>query len=196
MRRSPSSVSRHGPPTAAGLPCGPPWTKSTRGGGSVVHMRKNPTAQPSAQRKGNDAQHHHQFFLDCWVPGSGPNQRTTAPAFEGPCVHIDQTVADRRARHKDFARRLDSLDGESDAQGQFALKSVPPQQLHTHGNAPGLRHAGTVAYCRSVSKSAGMKLVAVADSTTVTASTEQVDTKESSGSTTIGESMVEHMPNR
>ena len=87
---------------------------------------------------------------------------------------------------------------ESDAQGQFAFASVPPGNYALTANAPGLSATGTVAaIAGSVSEvSLEMKLVAVADSTTVTASTDQVDTKESSGSTTIGESMVEHIPNR
>ena len=90
------------------------------------------------------------------------------------------------------------FEGESDAQGQFAFASVPAGNYALTANAPGLSAIGTVAVnAGSVSAvSLEMKLVAVADSTTVTASTDQVDTKESSGSATIGEAMVEHMPNR
>jgi hypothetical protein len=90
------------------------------------------------------------------------------------------------------------FEGESDAQGQFAFASVPAGNYALTANAPGLSSLGTVAVnAGSVSAvSLEMKLVAVADSTTVTASTDQVDTKESSGSATIGEAMVEHMPNR
>jgi len=90
------------------------------------------------------------------------------------------------------------FEGESDAQGQFAFASAAPGNYTLTANAPGLNASGTVGVIAgSVSEvSLEMKLVAVADSTTVTASTDQVDTKESSGSTTIGESMVEHIPNR
>jgi hypothetical protein len=90
------------------------------------------------------------------------------------------------------------FEGESDALGQFAFTSVPPGNHTLTANAPGLSATRAVAVIAgSVSAvSLEMKLVAVADSTTVTASTDHVDTKESSGSTTVGESTVEHMPNR
>jgi len=97
-----------------------------------------------------------------------------------------------------------SLDGsshfeaESDAQGQFAFGSVPPGNYTVTANAPGLVASATVAVIAGSASQAPleMKVAAVAESATVTATTEQVDTKESSGSTTIGESLVEHMPNQ
>lgn len=90
------------------------------------------------------------------------------------------------------------FEGESDAQGQFAFTSVPPGNYTLTAKAPGLSATQTVAVnAGSVSAvSLELKLAAVADSTTVTASSDQVDTKESSGSNTIGESTVEHLPNR
>jgi len=97
-----------------------------------------------------------------------------------------------------------SLDGsshfeaESDAQGQFAFGSVPPGNYTVTANAPGLVASATVAVIAGSASQAPleMKVAAVAESATVTATTEQVDTKESSGRTTIGESLVEHMPNQ
>jgi outer membrane receptor protein involved in Fe transport len=90
------------------------------------------------------------------------------------------------------------FEGESDAQGQFAFASVPPGNYTLTANAPGLSATQTVIVnAGSVSAvSLETKLVAVTESTTVTASSDQVDTKESSGTTTIGESTVDHMPNR
>jgi outer membrane receptor protein involved in Fe transport len=97
-----------------------------------------------------------------------------------------------------------SLDGsshfeaESDAQGQFVFTSVPVGNYTLTANTDGLSATqAVVVSAGSVSDvSLEMKLVAVADSTTVTASTDLVDTKEALGNTTINQSTIEHVPNR
>jgi hypothetical protein len=97
-----------------------------------------------------------------------------------------------------------SLDGPShlevvsDNEGKFAFNAVSSGSYTVTGHAPGLSATeATVVSAGAVSELAlEMKLKAVVESATVTASTDQVDTKEASGSTTIGETTVEHMPNR
>jgi len=90
------------------------------------------------------------------------------------------------------------LQTESDLEGKFAFDAVTPGSYTITADAPGLAATQEIEVrAGSVSKlELEVKLQAVTESTTVTASTEQVDTKESSGITTVGESMVEHMPNR
>jgi hypothetical protein len=90
------------------------------------------------------------------------------------------------------------LEEESDGEGQFAFTSVPAGAYTLRAEAPGLAATQTVAVAAgNVSEVLlEMRLVMVADSTTVSANTDQVETKQSSGTNTIGESAVERMPNR
>jgi hypothetical protein len=90
------------------------------------------------------------------------------------------------------------FEGESDSQGKFAFKSVPPGNHTLTANGPGLSATRTVAVIsgRVSAVSLEMKLMAVANSTTVIASKSNEGASESSGSTTISESTVEQMPNR
>lgn len=96
-----------------------------------------------------------------------------------------------------------SLDGptnlavQSDDQGNFSFDSVLPGDYAVSAEAPGM--AGTqniVVQAGGVSEvSLEMKLVLLADSTTVTATTDDVDPREASGTNHIGQSTVENMPN-
>ena len=89
------------------------------------------------------------------------------------------------------------LEAESDGQGTFVFNSVPVGSYTLTAEAPGLTATQNVDV-RSASVSQldlEMKVQVVAESTTVTASAETVDTKEPSGTSTVGESAVEHMPN-
>ncbi len=90
------------------------------------------------------------------------------------------------------------LEAESNNEGKFALNAVPSGAYTLIAQAPGLSTTqATIVSAGVVSELAlEMKVQAVMESTTVTANTDQVDTKESLGSTTIGQSTVEHMPNR
>jgi outer membrane receptor protein involved in Fe transport len=90
------------------------------------------------------------------------------------------------------------LQAETDPEGKFGFKAVTPGSYTITAQAPGLTatknlevRAGSVSQLELE-----MKLQAVTESTTVTASTEQVGTKESSGRATISQSTVEHAPNR
>jgi hypothetical protein len=97
-----------------------------------------------------------------------------------------------------------SLDGashlqtESDGNGAFVFSMVPAGSYSITAQAPGLTAIQNIEVrAGSVSQlELEMNIQSVTESTTVTASTDQVDTKESSGNTTISESTVEHMPNR
>ena len=89
------------------------------------------------------------------------------------------------------------IEAESDGAGKFAFNAVPPGAYTINTQAPGL------AANRTIEVTAGsaseivleMKVQAVVESTTVTASTDQINTKESPGTNTIGDSAVRNMPN-
>jgi len=90
------------------------------------------------------------------------------------------------------------LESESNSDGTFVFSNLLPGSYTITAQAPGLSASQNIEV-RSGSVSQlelEMKLQVVAESTTVTASSDPVDAKESSGNNTIGESTVEHMPNR
>jgi hypothetical protein len=89
------------------------------------------------------------------------------------------------------------LEAESDGQGTFAFSTVPAGSYTITAQAPGLTATQNVdVRAGSVSQlELEMKVQVVAQSTTVTASAEAVDTKEPSGTNTVGESAVQNMPN-
>ena len=90
------------------------------------------------------------------------------------------------------------FEAESDSEGTFVFVDVPAGAYNVTAEAPGLTATQNIEV-RSGSVSQlemEMKLQVVAESTMVTASSDPVDAKESSGSNTIGESAVVHMPNR
>jgi len=90
------------------------------------------------------------------------------------------------------------LESQSDPAGRFVFDGVPSGSYTITAEAPGLTATQNLEVrAGSVSRlELEMKLQAVTESATVNASAEQVDTKDSSGRNTIGESAVEHMPNR
>jgi hypothetical protein len=89
------------------------------------------------------------------------------------------------------------IETESDSTGKFVFNAVPPGPYTINAQAPGLVANRTIEVMAGhVSEIAlEMKVQAVVESTTVTANTDQIDTKESSGINTIGESTVRNMPN-
>jgi hypothetical protein len=89
------------------------------------------------------------------------------------------------------------LEAESDSQGTFAFSTVPAGSYTVAAQAPGLTATQNVdVRAGSVSQlELEMKVQVVTESATVTASTEAVDTKEPSGTNTVGESAVQNMPN-
>jgi hypothetical protein len=96
-----------------------------------------------------------------------------------------------------------SLDGashlevESDGQGTFLFSAVPAGSYSITAQAPGLTATQNIEVrAGSISEvQLEMKLQAAAESTTVTATADDVSTKESSGTNSIGQSAVVHMPN-
>jgi hypothetical protein len=90
------------------------------------------------------------------------------------------------------------LEAESNNEGKFTFNVVPSGSYTVTAHAPGLSATQTTVVSEGVVSELGleMKLQAVVESATVTASSDQVDTKQASGNTTIGESTVEHMPKR
>src|SRR5262249_5458747 len=85
------------------------------------------------------------------------------------------------------------LESESNGEGTFIFGAVPVGSYKVTAQAPGLTatqnlevRAGTVSQL-----DLEMKIEGVSDSTTVSASTEPVETKESSGSNIVGQSAVE-----
>jgi hypothetical protein len=90
------------------------------------------------------------------------------------------------------------IEAQSDNEGKFAFISVSAGSYTITANSPGMTATqGVVVTARAVSQvQLEMKLEAVTESTTVSASTNSVDTKnEPSGTNTIGESAVQNMPN-
>jgi Carboxypeptidase regulatory-like domain len=96
-----------------------------------------------------------------------------------------------------------SLDGpthveaESDGAGKFAFNAVPPGAYTINAQAAGLAANRTIEVTSGSASEIAleMKVQAVVESTTVTASTDQIDIKESPGTSTIGESAVRNMSN-
>jgi len=89
------------------------------------------------------------------------------------------------------------IEAESDGAGKFAFNAVPPGAYMINAQAPGLAASRTIEITAGSASEVAleMKVQAVVESTTVTASTDQIDTKESPGTSTIGESAVRNMPN-
>jgi carboxypeptidase family protein len=96
-----------------------------------------------------------------------------------------------------------SLDGpvhlevQTDNKGKFACNAVPPGSYRISAEATGLAATQSVVVtAATVSEIAlEMKVQAATESTTVTAGAEPADTKEPSGTGTVGESAVRNMPN-
>jgi hypothetical protein len=89
------------------------------------------------------------------------------------------------------------IEAESDGAGKFAFNAVPPGAYSINAQSPGLETNRTIEVIAGAASKIAleMKVQAVVESTTVTASTDQTDTKESPGTSTIGESAVRNMPN-
>jgi hypothetical protein len=96
-----------------------------------------------------------------------------------------------------------SLDGpihanaESDSEGKFQFSAVPSGSYTITGQSPGMTAQQIVTVsAEAVSEIAvELKIQAVAESTTVSASADSVDSKQSSGINTISEPTVRNMPN-
>jgi outer membrane receptor protein involved in Fe transport len=90
------------------------------------------------------------------------------------------------------------LEAQSNSDGTFVFSNIPPGSYTISAQAPGLTatqniavHLGTVSQI-----DLEMHLQVVSESTTVTASPDPINVKESSGTNAIGESAIAHMPNR
>ena len=90
------------------------------------------------------------------------------------------------------------LEAESDSEGAFVFSTVPAGSYTITAQAPGLTASQNIEVRAGFASrlELEMKVQAMTESTTVTASTDAVETKESSGSNTVGESAVVHIPNR
>jgi len=90
------------------------------------------------------------------------------------------------------------IDAEADAEGKFTISGVAPGSYGITANAPGMTATqNLVVAAGNVSEVAlEVKVEAVNESITVTGTANQVDTKEASGTNTVGESAVRNMPNR
>lgn len=96
-----------------------------------------------------------------------------------------------------------SLDGpihveaESNGEGKFAFTAVPTGSYTIIAQAPGMTtQQGVTVTAGTVSELAlEMKIQTVAESTTVTASSDSYDSRQSSGINTISESTVRNVPN-
>ncbi len=134
------------------------------------------------------------------LTGCALGQSTPQPS--GSIQGVVFTTGQDRARSVVPGTKL-SLDGplhleaESGSEGKFVFGTVPAGSYTITAQAPGLTAIQNIEVrAGSVSQlELEMKLRAVAESTTVTASSDPVDAKRSSGSDVVGESAVVHMPN-
>jgi hypothetical protein len=121
---------------------------------------------------------------------------------EGTVRGVVSTV-DASATHAVVPAAQLSLDGpvhleaKSDSEGKFAINVVPFGSYTITAQAPGMTTQQNVTVTAgAVSQIAlEMKIQAIVESTTVTASTDSVDPEQSSGISTIGESTIKNMPN-
>jgi len=86
---------------------------------------------------------------------------------------------------------------ETDATGKYVLNALPPGSYNLTAQAPGMIATQTVFVAAGTVSEAllEMKVEAVAQSTTVTASADAAGAQEAAGTNTVGESAVRHMPN-
>lgn len=91
------------------------------------------------------------------------------------------------------------IEAQSDHQGKFGFSAVPPGSYTITAQTPGMAGAqkvqviaGTVS---EVEMQIEMEIQRVGESTTVVASAEPAETKEPSGTNTVGESAIRNMPN-
>jgi Carboxypeptidase regulatory-like domain len=90
------------------------------------------------------------------------------------------------------------FEGKSSADGKFAITGVAPGAYKVTAKAPGLAAEQEVVVAAGTIKeiTVELKVEAVQELVTVTGNANQVDTKEASGTNTLGESTVRNMPNR
>lgn len=90
------------------------------------------------------------------------------------------------------------IEAEADAEGKFAISGVAPGPYKVNAKASGLAagQEAVVAAGTITEITVELKVEAVQESVTVTGNANQVDTREASGSNTVGESTVRNMPNR
>ena len=127
----------------------------------------------------------------------------SAPEPSGSIQGVVFTTAQDHARSVVPGTKL-SLDGalhveaESDGEGMFAFSTVPTGSYTITAQAAGLTATQNIEVrAGSVSQlELEMRVQAVTESATVTASAAPVDAKGSSGTDAVGESAVVHMPNR
>ena len=89
------------------------------------------------------------------------------------------------------------IEAKSDGAGRFAFNAVPPGAYTINAQAAGLAANRTIEVTAGSASEIAleMRVQTLVESTTVTASTDQIDTKESPGTSTLGESTVRNMPN-
>lgn len=87
---------------------------------------------------------------------------------------------------------------EADAEGKFTINGVAPGSYTITAKAPGMSASqNLIVGAGNVSEiTLEMKVEAVKESVTVTGNANHVDTREPSGTSTLGESTVRNMPNR
>lgn len=90
------------------------------------------------------------------------------------------------------------IETEADAEGKFTISGVAPGSYQITAKTPGMTATQKlVVVAGNVSEIAlEMKVQAVTESVTVNGKANEVDTKEASGTNTIGESAVRDVPNR
>jgi hypothetical protein len=135
------------------------------------------------------------LFATC---ASAQSSGSTGGAVRGVVFTLDASAA--KAVVPGAKLSLDGpihVDGASDREGKFEFSAVPSGSYTITGQVPGMTAQQTVTVAAAaVSEIAlELKIQSVAESTTVTASADSVDSKQYSGINRISESTVRNMPN-
>ena len=136
------------------------------------------------------------FLIGCAL---GQSKETTNGSIQGVVFTTEQDQSRLVVPGtKLFLMGALNLETESDSEGRFTFNTLPAGSYTITAQAPGLTANQSIEVrAGSVSQlELEMKVQAVTDSTTVTASSDPVETTQASGTNVIGESTVEHMPNR
>lgn len=127
------------------------------------------------------------------------NSQQATGSVQGVAITIDpdggRSVISGAKISLDGAKHIDA---ETDAEGKFTITGVAPGPYKVTAKAPGLAaEQEVVAAAGTITEIiVELKVEAVQESVTVTGNANQVDTKEASGTNTVGESTVRDMPNR
>jgi len=168
----------------------------------VAHMPRRFNAGLAAQRRLTMAQNVARLLigiglLSAWMHAQSSQQPT------GTVQGVVFTTEADGARAVVPAAKISlegpiHLEAETDGEGKFAIKGVVPGSFQISAKAPAMSATQdlVVVAGKTSEVELEMKVEAVQESVTVNGSATPVETQESSGTNTIGETTIQNMPNR